>query len=87
MAKKKNVIIKEAKDVVKVGTVGVVGHGVLGKIASTPGMPTGAVGTASLAGVGLRLATLGQVIKSGESIVKNIFSRKKKTKKYGDMKW
>ncbi len=77
--KKKNVILDETGNVLKVGTVSVIGHGALGAIAGVPGMPAVAVGTANLAGAGLRLATLGQVLKSGATIGKSFIPKKKKT--------
>lgn len=81
--------MKEAGDVMKVGMTSVVGHGVLGTMAGLPGMPAAAVGTANVAGAGLRLATLGQVAKSGMVVAKTMVPKKqtKKTKSILDKIW
>jgi hypothetical protein len=79
--KKKDVLMKEASDIMKVGVTTTVGHGLLGGLSAAPGMPPQAGGVTRLAGAGLTLVNVGQLAKSGLTVAKTLTpSKKKKTK-------
>jgi len=78
MAKKNTDLMKEAKDVMKVGATTMVGHGVLAGLSNVPGMPAQAGQTAKIAGSGLTLVNVGQLAKSGMTVVKMFDTGKSK---------
>ena len=79
MKKKKNTLLKDATDTVKVGAVSMVGYGVLGGLSAAPGMPPQAGNVTRLAGAGLQLANVGQLAKTGLNVAKSMSPKKKKS--------
>jgi len=63
---KKNSLVKDAKDTMKVGTLTMVGGSALGSIGAVSGMPVPAAATA-----GLNLVNVGQLSKTSMNLLKN----------------
>jgi hypothetical protein len=62
-------LMKNAKDTVKLGVVSMAGMGLLGSLSKIPNMPIQAGTITKTAGAGLALANVGQLAKTGTSIV------------------
>jgi len=85
MKRKKNQMMGAVKDTMGVGVASMAGYGVLGAMGSVPGMPAQAAGVIPIAGAGLQLANVGQLAKTGMTLVKSIKSTNPEyRKKFGN---
>lgn len=71
MKKKKNIMMKEATNVAKLGMVSMAGMGAMGAMRNIPGMPSQAGNIVGITGSGLALVNVGQMLKSGKKIAKS----------------
>jgi len=76
--KKRN--LEDVKDTIRVGSVSIVGHGILGSMSGLPGMPAGASQVAGIAGTGLLLSNIGQLGKTSMGLVDSMSNNKKRRK-------
>lgn len=83
MAKKKNRLMDEAKDTMKLGVTSMAAGGVFGAMGNIPGMPAQAKTTSGVAMSGLTLLNVGQLGKSSMAVVDTLSPSKKK-KSTGD---
>jgi hypothetical protein len=72
------------KATIGLGIGSMAGMGILGSLGSAPGMPKQAAGIAGIAGAGLALANVGQLAKTGMSIMPPVKETKVAKLKY---KW
>ena len=74
--KKRNNLLKSAKDTTKLGLATMTGNLALGKIAAVPGMPAAGVNTLATISSGLNLLNIGQMGKNAMTIT-DMFSKNK----------
>lgn len=75
--KKKNSLVSDATDTVKVGATSMVGYSVLGGLSGVPGMPSGGKAIVPIAGAGLQLTNVGQLAKTGLNVTSSMRPKKK----------
>ena len=78
---KKNEKMDSAKDTMKLGIGSMAGMGAMGAMGAIPGMPAEAKGIIPIAGAGMQLANVGQMVKTTNTVVGVIDNKPKpKTK-------
>ena len=70
--KKESSLMGNMKDSMKLGIGSMAGMGALGAMQNVPGMPAEASNVAGIAGVGITLANVGQLSKTGMSLANSL---------------
>ena len=81
MGKKKNKNIENVKDTMGLGIASLAGYSAMGAMQSIPGMPAGASNITSVAGASLKLANVGQLVKTASSLTDSLEGSNGKKKK------